>query len=135
MGIGFHQLVLKWLGCLIRFHDKGLGCYPAFVVGMERDHFERVGTTFFFRDFEHEFPGCAVERGNLFLVEEQVGGVYFIVLVVRVYNFEFLVKPTGVEFHGIHELHAFTYLGPVVLRLWALSTVIWFWFPLLFFSP
>jgi len=107
MGIGFHQLVLKWLGCLIRFHDKGLGGYPAFVVGMERDHFERVGTTFFFRDFEHEFPGCAVERGNLFLVEEQVGGVYFIVLVVRVYNFEFLVKPTGVEFHGIHELHAF----------------------------
>ena len=41
MGIGFHQLVLKWLGCLIRFHDKGLGGYPAFVVGMERDHFER----------------------------------------------------------------------------------------------
>ena len=108
MGIGFHQLVLKWLGCLIRFHDKGLGGYPAFVVGMERDHFERVGTTFFFRDFEHEFPGCAVERGNLFLVEEQVGGVYCTL---------------------------FTYLGPVVLRLWALSTVIWFWSPLLFFSP
>ena len=84
-----------------------MGGYPTFIVGVECNHFERVGTTFFFRDFEHEFPGYAIKRGNLFLVEEQVGGIYFIVFVVRVYNFEFLVELTGVKFHGIHELYAF----------------------------
>ena len=107
MGVGFHQLVLKRFGSLIRFHDKGLGGYSTFIVGVERDHFERVGTTFFFRDLEYEFPGRAVECGNLSLVEKQVGGVYFIVFVVRVHNFKFLVELTGVKFHGIHELHAF----------------------------